>query len=120
MKEIKKNGPVQMIFRVYSDFFMYKTGIYSRHPKAITLNDDISYHSISVYGWNFSTNGVPYWVYFEIKVILFFFYYVFLYIKYAHGSWGINWGEQGYFKIRMNDVDTEIGQHVYGAYATYS
>jgi hypothetical protein len=73
MKEIKKNGPVQMIFRVYSDFFMYKTGIYSRHPKAITLNDDISYHSISVYGWNFSTNGVPYWVNFEIKVILLFF-----------------------------------------------
>ncbi len=69
MKEIRENGPVQMIFRVYSDFFLYSTGIYSRHPHAKTLDDQVSYHSVNVFGWNFTKNGMPYWVF----IILFHF-----------------------------------------------
>lgn len=61
MKEIKKNGPVQMIFKVYNDFFFYKSGIYSPHPNA-KLIDDLAYHSVNVYGWNYTSKGIPYWV----------------------------------------------------------
>lgn len=62
MKEIKKNGPVQMVFKVFNDFFMYKSGIYSRHNRSQTLSNEISYHSVNVFGWNYTTNGIAYWV----------------------------------------------------------
>lgn len=100
MKEIRKNGPVQMIFKVYSDFFLYKSGIYSPHPKAKPLNEEQAYHSVNVYGWNYTSSGVPYW--------------------YAVNTWGTEWGELGYFRIRMDNNQTEIGQHVYAAYSTYA
>ena len=51
-----------MVFKVFNDFFMYKSGIYSRHPRAQTLSNEISYHSVNVFGWNYTTNGIAYWV----------------------------------------------------------
>lgn len=61
MEEIKENGPVQMGFKVFEDFFMYKSGIYSKHPNARVARVDDPYHSVKVLGWG-SENGVDYWV----------------------------------------------------------
>ncbi len=61
MEEIYTNGPVQVIFKVYEDFFMYKSGIYSKHPKAKIMNGQNPYHSVKVVGWG-SENNVHYWV----------------------------------------------------------
>lgn len=61
MEEIKENGPVQMGFKVFDDFFMYKSGIYSKHPSAKVANVEDPYHSVKVLGWG-SENGVDYWV----------------------------------------------------------
>lgn len=70
MEEIYKNGPVQAIFKVYDDFFMYKSGVYSRHPNSKVLNVDEPYHSVKVLGWG-TENGVDYWL--------------------AANSWGESW-----------------------------
>ena len=66
MEEIYNNGPVQVVFKVYEDFFMYKSGIYSRHPRANVLNVKDPYHSVKVLGWG-SENNVDYWVRFFWK-----------------------------------------------------
>lgn len=96
MKEILRNGPVQMIFKVFDDFFMYKSGIYapSWHVAVPMQN---RYHAVKVLGWG-SENGVDYWL--------------------AANSWGPEWGENGYFRIRRNAFSTEIGRHVYGAWVS--
>jgi cathepsin B len=58
-KEIISQGPVQAIFRVYSDFFMYKIGVYE--PFIKNKDDPIAYHSVKLLGWGIE-NEVPYWV----------------------------------------------------------
>jgi hypothetical protein len=72
MDEIEKNGPVQVAFKVYNDFFMYKSGIYSKHPRAQLADVEHPYHSVKVLGWG-TENGVDYWI--------------------ASNSWGSDWGE---------------------------
>lgn len=62
MHEISKNGPVQMVFKVFSDFFVYKSGVYvpSAHahiPSYVTN----PYHAVKVLGWG-TQNGIDYWV----------------------------------------------------------
>lgn len=61
MEEIIKNGPVQVVFKVFSDFFMYKSGIYSKNQKAQLLDVRDPYHSVKVLGWG-TENGIDYWV----------------------------------------------------------
>ena len=65
MEEIIKNGPVQVIFKVYEDFFMYKSGIYSKQPEASLANVEDQYHSVKLLGWG-TENGKDYWVCLEI------------------------------------------------------
>ena len=60
MHEIKKNGPVQMIFKVYSDFFMYLSGIYIPSPHAYIPDVPSPYHAVKVLGWG-TQNGIDYW-----------------------------------------------------------
>lgn len=61
MHEILKNGPVQMIFKVYSDFFIYKSGIYVPTSNAYIPDVPNPYHAVKVLGWG-TLNGVDYWV----------------------------------------------------------
>lgn len=62
MHEIAKNGPVQMIFKVYSDFFSYISGVYTPSPMATVHNVANPYHAVKVLGWGTNKNGVDYWV----------------------------------------------------------
>ena len=54
-------GPVQAVFKVYPDFFIYKSGVYESSLE--NISDSISeYHSVKLLGWGFE-KGVAYWVY---------------------------------------------------------
>jgi cathepsin B len=59
-REILTQGPVQAIFRVHADFFMYKSGVYE--PFRPHQSDPVdAYHSVKLLGWGIE-NEVPYWV----------------------------------------------------------
>ncbi len=68
-----KDGPLEADYRVYEDFFSYKSGIY-KHVRG----RDIAGHTTRVIGWGVS-NGVRYWI--------------------CCNSWGRAWGENGYFRM---------------------
>ena len=61
---------MQAIFKVHSDFFMYKSGVYE--PLRIHEEDPKNaYHSVKLLGWGIE-NEVPYWVIlFKLKFPLF-------------------------------------------------
>ena len=60
-REILMKGPVQAVFKVYPDFFIYKSGVYESSLE--NISDSISeYHSVKLLGWGFE-KGVAYWVY---------------------------------------------------------
>ncbi len=50
-----------MLFKVYNDFFLYKSGIYTRHPRASLDSQLNPYHAVRVLGWG-TENGIDYWV----------------------------------------------------------
>jgi cathepsin B len=71
------NGPVEAYFKVYEDFFSYKSGVYTRQSglKGGALG-------VKMLGWGFDeASGLNYWL--------------------CANSWGIGWGELGFFKIAM-------------------
>jgi C1A family cysteine protease len=90
MREIIMQGPVQAIFRVYPDFFMYKSGVYKWSSEDY---EEVHYHSVKILGWG-TENGEDYWL--------------------CANSWGSDWGEQGYFKIKRGD--SEINKHIFAAW----
>jgi hypothetical protein len=74
MDEIQNNGPVQIAFKVYSDFFMYKSGVYSKHPNAKLANVENPYHSVKVLGKIFYFTVVPRYLH-RCKFVDFPFYW---------------------------------------------
>ncbi|CAO4378618.1 unnamed protein product [Caenorhabditis nigoni] len=72
--EIMTNGPVEASFKVYEDFYKYKSGVYK-----YTAGKMLGGHAIKIIGWG-TENGTAYWL--------------------IANSWGTNWGEKGFFKIR--------------------
>lgn len=73
MSEIYKNGPVEGAFTVYSDFLMYKSGVYQH-----VSGEAVGGHAIRILGWGVD-NGTPYWL--------------------VANSWNTDWGENGLFRI---------------------
>ncbi len=78
-----QEGPVAAWFEVYNDFYYYTGGIYEVTPGAI----DEGGHVVLVVGYNKTDR---YWI--------------------CKNSWGVHWGEAGYFKIRWDEA--EIGSWV--------
>ena len=66
-------GPIESAFNVYSDFPLYKSGVYS-HTSSVELGG----HAIKILGWG-TENSTPYWL--------------------VANSWNSDWGTDGYFKI---------------------
>jgi cathepsin B len=85
-KEILKNGPVETGFTVYEDFMSYKTGIYQH-----TTGKMLGGHAVTIIGWGVE-EGTKYWL--------------------CQNSWGAEWGDQGYFKIKIGNS----GMNQQGAY----
>ena len=72
--DILKHGPIEVGYKVYSDFPSYKSGVYQRHS-----DDELGGHAVKLLGWGVD-DDVPYWL--------------------AANSWNTEWGDNGYFKIR--------------------
>ncbi|CAD5228393.1 unnamed protein product [Bursaphelenchus xylophilus] len=84
MKEIYERGPVVIAaLEVYEDFLYYKSGVY-QHKRGGYLG----LHAVRVIGWGVE-DGTPYWT--------------------VANSWGSQWGENGFFKIRRgyNEANVE-------------
>ncbi|CAJ0594809.1 unnamed protein product [Cylicocyclus nassatus] len=81
-KEIFTNGSVTAGFDVYSDFRLYKSGVYVH-----TWGKYEGGHAIRLIGWGVE-NGVKYWL--------------------VANSWSTAWGEDGLFKIRRGTNECNI------------
>jgi C1A family cysteine protease len=75
---LQNNGAVYVGFAVYSDFSYYSTGYYE-----YTSGYRRGYHAVAVVGYD--NTG------FTVK-----------------NSWGTGWGDNGYFKIKYNQMDNAI------------
>ncbi|GFR00524.1 tubulointerstitial nephritis antigen-like [Trichonephila clavata] len=103
-REIYFNGPVQATFKVNSDFFLYKSGVY-HHIESLTAGlpqpfRQSNYHSIRIIGWGeevIDNKRLRYWL--------------------CANSWGEEWGEQGYFKIIRGQDECDIEMFVVGVWA---
>ncbi|THD22227.1 Vitellogenic cathepsin-B like protease [Fasciola hepatica] len=82
MEEIMKNGPVEAGFIVYTDFAVYKSGIY-HHVSGRYAGK----HAIRIIGWGVE-NGVKYWL--------------------IANSWNVGWGENGYFRMLRGTDECRI------------
>jgi len=95
MYEIMESGPVQATMKVYQDFFMYRSGVYHHAG-----NGPSGYHSVRIVGWGEDVTQrepVKFWL--------------------VANSWGAQWGENGYFRIRRGVNECEIEDFVLGAWA---
>lgn len=72
-EQLLNKGPTYFRFNVYSDFMNYKSGVY----KHITGELEGG-HAVLLLGWG-AEKGVRYWL--------------------LQNSWGVEWGENGYFKM---------------------
>jgi C1A family cysteine protease len=84
MKEwISNRGPVIACFSVFDDFFAYRRGVYHH----VYGKDRIGGHCVCCVGYDDSSR---HWV--------------------CKNSWGQDWGEQGFFRIRYGEVgiDTQM------------
>lgn len=78
MKEwLATKGALVAVFTVYDDFFAYRSGIYHN----VVKNANPGGHCVCVVGYD-DTQG--YWK--------------------CKNSWGMNWGEGGFFRIQYGDV----------------
>lgn len=73
-----QDGPLSLYMVVYSDLYNYVSGIYE-----YTYGDLEGGHAILLVGYSKAGN---YWI--------------------CKNSWGSNWGENGYFKIKMGQCET--------------
>ena len=82
-QEVYSCGPVPTFMWVYTDFFNYTTGIYNH-----TTGDYVEDLCVAIVGWG-NEGGVDYWI--------------------CKNSWGTDWGESGWFKIKMGEAAIGAG-----------
>lgn len=89
--EIYTNGPITAAMLVYDDFMTYKSGIYIRQSKNL-----LGGHAIKGIGWGIDkASGHHFWI--------------------MANSWSANWGENGFFRIKMGEC--QIDSMAYSAEA---
>jgi cathepsin B len=81
--EIMSKGSVEATFKVYEDFFNYKSGVY----KHSLFSQFAGYHAVRMIGWG-TENNANYWL--------------------VANSWNTDWGMDGYFKILRGTNECEI------------
>jgi cathepsin B len=87
MADVMLHGPVEAAFFVFSDFMSYKDGVYTATDEAKEVGPKGG-HAVKVIGWGSDGNGVPYWL--------------------VANSWGEDWGDAGFFKIRRGSNECGI------------
>ncbi len=78
--EALQHGPIMGRMSVYADFMSYSSGVYEH-----VTGDNLGGHAITIVGYDIKEG---YWI--------------------CKNSWGTDWGENGFFRIKMND-DSNIG-----------
>ncbi|VDQ08588.1 unnamed protein product [Trichobilharzia regenti] len=81
-KEIMMHGPVAAVFRVYTDFLNYKSGIYK-----FMKGKEMAWHAVRIIGWGVERE-TPYWL--------------------IANSWNEDWGENGYFRMLRGKDECRI------------
>ena len=76
--EIKSGGPVTANMIVFKDLLDYESGVYEADQES----EIVGAHAVLIEGWGV-TNGTEYWI--------------------VKNSWGSDWGDAGYFKIKIGD-----------------
>ena len=77
--EIMRGGPVETGFTVYSDFYSYKSGVYTH-----TYGQELGGHAVKIIGWGQTADGMTnYWI--------------------VANSWGTSWGMDGFFQIAFGE-----------------
>lgn len=75
--DLVKNGPIATQFNVYQDFYNYKGGVYYHVSGGL-----IGAHAVKILGYG-NEGGLDYWL--------------------LANSWGVSWGENGFFKFKIGD-----------------
>lgn len=72
-------------FEVYHDFFNYKSGVYHHVSGELAGG-----HAVKILGWGTDEEGTDFWI--------------------CCNSWGPEWGENGFFRIKMNEggIDSSV------------
>lgn len=84
MRDIYQNGPIAVSMYLANDFpSKDKKGVYSSGPNTKLGGG----HAVMIVGWG-EENGVPYWD--------------------CANTYGTNWGDQGYFKIKRGSNELKI------------
>lgn len=88
--ELVKNGPVSVAFEVYSDFMNYHGGIYHYTGLGDQFNPfELTNHAVLLVGYGRDPQTKEkYWI--------------------VKNSWGSDWGESGYFRIRRSTDECAI------------
>jgi cathepsin B len=92
--EVMKNGPVEVAFDVYEDFFNYKSGVYTHKTGGLAGG-----HAVKLLGWG-TLSGVDYWL--------------------IANSWGTSWGMNGFFMIKRGTDECGIEDNVVAGMAATS
>ena len=72
-------GPIEAAFTVYGDFMNYKSGVYYH-----ITGGELGGHAVKILGWGHDdVSGLDYWL--------------------AANSWSEAWGENGFFRIKIED-----------------
>lgn len=82
MREIKNNGPIAAVMYLFTDFLVYKGGIYEPHVSATRLN---AIQAVEIVGWGVNDKEEGYWI--------------------VKNSWGKSWGVEGYAFIKKGIKD---------------
>lgn len=87
---LKENGPFAVSFEVYPDFQLYKSGVYVHTSLKDHLNPfEITNHVVLIVGFGHDKkSGLDFW---SVK-----------------NSWGTEWGEDGFFRIRRGSDECGI------------
>ncbi|KAI6220770.1 Secreted C13 protease-like protein [Aphelenchoides besseyi] len=82
-QELFRSGPLVFgAMQIFEDFLHYRSGVYE-----VTAGKFIGLHAVRLVGYGVE-NNVPYWL--------------------VANSWGRNWGQNGYFKIRRGQNEANI------------
>ncbi|KAA6390224.1 MAG: putative cathepsin B5 cysteine protease [Streblomastix strix] len=81
------DGPFEVTFNVFEDFYYYKSGIYQAR-----YGGYLGGHAVVIIGWGVE-NDVHYWI--------------------VQNSWGEKWGENGYFRIIRGKNECQVESHAW-------
>ena len=87
-RDIMQHGSVSASYLVFNDFPKFAGAVYQRGSKARLSG----LHMVRIVGWGTTSDGVPYWT--------------------VANSWGEDWGDNGFFRIRRGNNECNIEEVV--------